>query len=244
MSQPPRVLDLRALPPQMRHGLVFQCFDALATGESMVIVNDHDPMPLLQQFRFVRPGESHHEYLAQGPTEWQVRIGRKAPGRAASAPEQAPAEAPGTVTEYLEADHRRLDAILPDVERLAAAGEYPDAARRFAEFESGLGRHIDVEEQILFPTFESATGMAGGPTQVMRMEHVQIRDWMRAASDSLARGDGGRLAEAVGGLTQVLSAHNMKEEHMLYPMTERAVQGEAQRRQLVERLRSFTEAAP
>lgn len=234
MSQQPHVLDLRALPPQLRHGLVFQCFDALSTGESMVIVNDHDPMPLLQQFRFVRPGESQHEYLEQGPAEWQVRIARKAPGRAAS----APAEAAGTVTEYLEADHRRLDAILPDVERLAAAGDHPDAVRRFAEFEAGLGRHIDAEEQVLFPAFESATGMTAGPTQVMRMEHVQIRDGMRAASESLARGDGGRLAEAVGALTQVLSAHNMKEEHMLYPMTDRAVQGDAQRR-LVERLRTF-----
>ncbi len=51
-----RELDLRRLPPEMRHGLVFQCFDALKTGEALLIVNDHDPHPLLQQFRFARPG--------------------------------------------------------------------------------------------------------------------------------------------------------------------------------------------
>lgn len=70
-------LDLRALPPEQRHGLVFQTFDALAPGEAFVIVNDHDPAPLLQQFKFVRPGESEAEYVERGPTDWRVRIRRK-----------------------------------------------------------------------------------------------------------------------------------------------------------------------
>jgi uncharacterized protein (DUF2249 family)/hemerythrin-like domain-containing protein len=237
-----REIDLRRLPPAMRHGLVFQSFDALKVGESLVIVNDHDPMPLLQQFKFTRPGESEYEYLEQGPAAWQVRIARKAAGRQPSGADRqsAPsAEEPRSVTEYLEADHRRLDAILPDVERLAAAGAYQDAAARFAEFSSGLDRHIDVEEQILFPTFESATGMSSGPTQVMRSEHVEIRDWMRVATDSLAREDAERLAQAIVGLTQTLSLHNMKEEHMLYPMTDQAMHGDEQRHQLVSRLQAF-----
>lgn len=235
-----RDLDLRTLPPAMRHGLVFQRFDALKTGEALVIVNDHDPMPLLQQFRFVRPGESAYDYLEQGPETWRVRIARKAAGRQPGEPEPAaPAQEPRSVTEYLEADHRRLDGILSDVERLAATGAYRDAAARFAAFSSGLDRHIDVEEQILFPVFESATGMTSGPTQVMRAEHVEIRDWMRVATESLAWEDAERLAEAIGGLTQTLSAHNMKEEHMLYPMTDRAMHGDEQRRALVSRLRAF-----
>lgn len=238
-----RELDLRELPPPMRHGLVFQCFDALTVGEAMVIVNDHDPMPLLQQFRFVRPGEAAYEYLARGPETWQVQIARKA----ARPVEAGPAgrrpggdgEAPRTVTEYLEADHRRLDAIIPGVERLAAAGAYGDAAARFAEFKAGLDRHIEVEEQILFPTFESATGMTAGPTQVMRAEHADIREWMRVATGSIAEGDAELLAEAIDGLTRALSAHNVKEEGMLYPMTDEAIGGDEQRRRLVERMQSF-----
>lgn len=238
-----RELDLRQMPPQVRHGVVFQCFDALTTGESMVIVNDHDPMPLLQQFRFVRPGESEYAYLEQGPESWRVRIQRKGSGRQAG--DEAPARLTETadesdsVTGYLQADHRRLDAILTEVQRLATAGSYPDATARFAKFSSGLGRHIDLEEQILFPAFESATGMLGGPTQVMRAEHVQIRDSMRTATDALAREEGGVLDEAIRELTETLSAHNMKEEHMLYPMADQAMHGDEQRRQLVSRLQAF-----
>lgn len=237
-----RELDLRALPPERRHALVFQTFDALEGGASMAIVNDHDPMPLLQQFKFVRPGESEYEYLERGPEAWRVRIGKKAARAASGAAAQpaSPAREPSSVTEYLEADHRRLDAILPDVERLAAAGTYREASGRFAEFSTGLDRHIEIEEQILFPTFESATGMmGGGPTHVMRAEHIEIRDFMRIATESLSRGDGARFAKALGGLRQTLSAHNMKEEHMLYPMTDQAMHGDEQRRQLVSRLQAF-----
>jgi uncharacterized protein (DUF2249 family)/hemerythrin-like domain-containing protein len=231
-----RELDLRRLPPELRHGLVFQTFDALAPGESLVIVNDHDPAPLLQQFRFVRPGLSAHEYLEQGPAAWQVRIARTGPARA-EAPSRPPrGEEASSVSEYLEADHRRLDAILPDGERLVAAGSYAVAAARFADFSAGLDRHIELEEQILFPTFESATGMTAGPTEVMRSEHVAIRSFLRLATESLAQEDAGRLAEALGGLAETLSGHNMKEEHMLYPMTDQVLGSDERRREFVRRL--------
>lgn len=236
-------IDLRTMPPHLRHGVVFQSFDALKQGEALVIVNDHDPMPLLQQFKFVRPGESEHEYLERGPAAWKVRIARKGAARAPSGPaEGQPSSSAGeadTVTAYLEADHRRLDAILPDVERLAAAGAYRDAAARFAEFSSGLGRHIDLEEGILFPVFERATGMTQGPTRVMRAEHLEIRDSMRAATESIARDDGARLGDAIARLTQTLIEHNRKEEHILYPMTDEAMADDAQRRELVGQLRAF-----
>lgn len=238
-----RELDLRRLPPQLRHGLVFQCFDGLAGGESLVLVNDHDPMPLLQQFKFSRPGQSAYEYLERGPAVWRVRIERKETDRAQPARRDAQrasdAGDPETVTEYLEADHRRLDAILPDVERLAATAAWRDAAAQFAEFASGLGRHIDVEEQILFPVFESVTGMSAGPTQVMRIEHVEIRDAMAETTAALAREDAELLATALRRLAQALSSHNMKEEHMLYPMTDEAMHGPERRRELVQRLRAF-----
>ncbi len=239
-----RQLDLRTLPPQMRHGLVFKCFDALGAGESLVIVNDHDPSPLLQQFKLVRPGEAEHEYLEHGLEAWQVRIRRKAlaqhaPERRESRSDPQGAGDSETVTEYLEADHRRLDAILVEVQPLAGAGQWEGAAARFGEFSSGLDRHIDVEEQILFPTFESATGMRAGPTQVMRAEHIEIRDWMRTATDAIGRADGEVLQEALEALSQTLAAHNMKEEHMLYPMADQAMHGDAQRRDLVRRLQAF-----
>ena len=91
-----------------------------------------------------------------------------------------------TISDFLEYDHRRLDEILLDVERLIDRGALANAGERFAEFSCGFNRLIDVEERIVFPTFEQVTGMTGGPTVVMRAEHVEIRRWMALVTVTFA----------------------------------------------------------
>lgn len=70
------VLDIRPLPPMQRHPLIFNTFEALAAGQTFVLVNDHDPKPLYYQFQAERTGEFTWDYLLQGPREWRVRIGK------------------------------------------------------------------------------------------------------------------------------------------------------------------------
>lgn len=76
MSDEP-ILDIRTLHPMQRHPLIFEQFEALATGESFVLINDHDPKPLFYQFQAERTDQFTWEYLEQGPVAWRVRIGRR-----------------------------------------------------------------------------------------------------------------------------------------------------------------------
>lgn len=78
-----RVLDVRVIPPAQKHPAIFTTFDALGVGESFVLVNDHDPVPLRYQFEFTRAGQVGWEYLEQGPEVWRVRISKQ--GEAAPA---------------------------------------------------------------------------------------------------------------------------------------------------------------
>ncbi|ELZ96996.1 hypothetical protein C440_04443 [Haloferax mucosum ATCC BAA-1512] len=39
-------LDVRAVPPAKRHPKIHEAFDDLDSGESLTILNDHDPKPL------------------------------------------------------------------------------------------------------------------------------------------------------------------------------------------------------
>ena len=48
----------------------------LKTGETMRLVNDHDPKPLYYQLMAERAGQAGWEYLEDGPEVWQVRITR------------------------------------------------------------------------------------------------------------------------------------------------------------------------
>lgn len=85
MSDEPNVkstIDVRNIPPRLRHPMIFERFDALVPGEAMLLVNDHDPKPLYYQFQAESSDAFTWDYLQQGPEVWEVRIGK--PGDAAA----------------------------------------------------------------------------------------------------------------------------------------------------------------
>lgn len=43
--------DARGIAKRFRHAAIFGALDALQPGETMRFVNDHDPLPLLDQLR-------------------------------------------------------------------------------------------------------------------------------------------------------------------------------------------------
>jgi uncharacterized protein (DUF2249 family) len=71
-----QTIDVRELIPRERHPLIFRTFDGLGSGESFLLVNDHDPKPLFYQFSAERQGSFSWEYLEQGPEVWRVQIGK------------------------------------------------------------------------------------------------------------------------------------------------------------------------
>jgi uncharacterized protein (DUF2249 family) len=72
----PGELDVRALPHGQRHEIIFGRLDALAAGEALIIVNDHDPKPLRYQTEALWPGRYEWTYLASGPQVWRLSIRR------------------------------------------------------------------------------------------------------------------------------------------------------------------------
>jgi uncharacterized protein (DUF2249 family) len=59
--------DARGVAKRFRHAAIFGALDALQPGETMRFVNDHDPLPLLEQLR-LRYGERVDiEYLQREP---------------------------------------------------------------------------------------------------------------------------------------------------------------------------------
>jgi uncharacterized protein (DUF2249 family) len=71
-------LDLRQIAPPQRHALIFSTFAALSPGQSLELVNDHNPQPLNEQFQLREPGQFSWTVLEQGPAVWRVQIGKNA----------------------------------------------------------------------------------------------------------------------------------------------------------------------
>ena len=119
---------------------------------------------------------------------------------------------------FMAQSHLLCDAEFERAERLATAGDWDGAAAAFARFKTLVLQHFDAEETLLVPAFEEKSGMRMGPTQVMRGEHVQMRQLMDAASTALAEKDGDDYAGFAETLLIMMQQHNLKEENVLYPM--------------------------
>ena len=59
--------DARGIAKRFRHAAIFGALDALQPGERMRFVNDHNPIPLLQQMLARYGDRVEVQYLEQGP---------------------------------------------------------------------------------------------------------------------------------------------------------------------------------
>lgn len=128
-----------------------------------------------------------------------------------------------TIADLLSHHHSACDEAFAQAETSVEQADWPLAGGAFQRFVTLIEQHFSAEETVLFPAFEQATGMAGGPTSVMRMEHEQMRglfaDMRAAVSDQ--RGDD-FLGDAQT-LLILMQQHNMKEENILYPMCDQVL---------------------
>ena len=69
-------VDVREIAPRDRHALIFAGFDAWKAGESLELLNDHDPAPLRHHFEHRSPGNFDRSYLQAGPDPWRVRVAK------------------------------------------------------------------------------------------------------------------------------------------------------------------------
>ena len=131
-----------------------------------------------------------------------------------------------TIRSFMTDDHRRCDDFLAEAEQAVAKGQTEAARAAFGHFRTAVLAHFDCEEKTLFPAFEAKTGMSMGPTQVMRMEHVQMRSLLDDAQAALAAGDTDEYVGAAETLLIMMQQHNMKEENILYPMCDQHLAAE------------------
>ncbi|MFB6466065.1 DUF2249 domain-containing protein [Cytobacillus sp. Hz8] len=77
MTQYAQTVNVPDYPPREKHPTIFRTFDSLNAGEFMLLINDHDPKPLLYQFMMERQDQFIWKYLEEGPETWKVSIGKK-----------------------------------------------------------------------------------------------------------------------------------------------------------------------
>jgi uncharacterized protein (DUF2249 family) len=206
-------IEMRGLTEQEWSDAALDAFDTLAPGESLTLVGDSPPLGLLGRLQAERKGSFEWSPLSSGPSVFRTEVTRRS-------------AKPGALRGVMEAlawDHDRLEALEKRTFERLAAGDKPGAELAWSDFTVGLKRHIRFEEGILFPAFEERLGFSqgSGPTAVMRFEHRGIEALIDAIGRALGgNGDATQLRSELRGL---LGGHNLKEERVLYPGTDRAL---------------------
>ena len=252
-------VDARILPVPQKHPTIFTTFERLAIGESMLLVNDHDPKPLYYQFAAERTGQFDWLCLENGPEVWKVEIRRTGSAMAADVPAEklgccghpvpsshghAPQhEHGGLPTQVLKEEHelilQALDALDRKITQLES-GATPDRPyfekavtflRTFAD-----KCHHGKEEALLFKTMvDRGFPLQGGPIAVMLSEHDVGRAFVRGMAEAAATvgtdpGAPKRIIENGRGFIQLLRGHIDKENTILFPMADHVLSPEDQTR--------------
>jgi hypothetical protein len=135
---------------------------------------------------------------------------------------------PGKIHRYLADDHERLDALL---ERAVSDPDNIDMVA-YAQFRSGLLKHIAMEEKILLPAARRTRG--GQPLPVaarLRLDHGALTALLVPTP----------TASIVGAIRAILKAHNPIEEGLggMYAQCEQLLGAEAD--QIFAQLRAAPE---
>lgn len=73
-AEPDVVLDVRPMRKPEKHPAIFTAYDALPAGGSLVLINDHDPKHLRDEFESEHPGSHRWDYLKEEPRDWRIKI--------------------------------------------------------------------------------------------------------------------------------------------------------------------------
>ncbi|MFT3899089.1 MAG: DUF2249 domain-containing protein [Gordonia sp. (in: high G+C Gram-positive bacteria)] len=183
------IIDVREIPKPQRHPKIFALFDSLGAGEALILVNDHDPRHLHDEFEVERPGSYSWDYLVREKRDYRIRIGKTAstalPRKLGNSAELTanPTDA-ADVAWKLDLRDRHLDANLI---RLAPGGS----------IDTHTGGEVDVLVHILAGS--GTVGTEGGDVAVTAGDLVWLPRFSRR---SFAAGDDG---------LSYLTVHNHRE---------------------------------
>jgi hemerythrin-like domain-containing protein len=130
-----------------------------------------------------------------------------------------------SISEAFARDHRRLEQALEASMMHVRAARWDAAAGAFAAFRRGIERHMEVEEQVLFPAVERGTETP--LTAILRKGHRDLRIFFDEIDDALQARDVEEYERIAASMQALLAHHDETEEVELYPAAQARLGAEA-----------------
>lgn len=203
-------IDLSSVPSDQRVDALTKAFNDIDPEDSLEISSNDNFFQAMADFQKQLWGKYNWAILKAGPTVWKGQIAKR----------KEEESAPRWIGEFMPTDHRRCDKLYADGEAAGIKGDWEKAKELLSAFELGMRRHFAMEETVFFPAFEEDIGTTQGPTQVMRMEHEQMKGALNQMKDAIGKNDNDAILGVGETLLILMQQHNMKEEQMLYQMAD------------------------
>ena len=138
---------------------------------------------------------------------------------------------------WLVHDHSDHEELLTECLDAVDVEDWHTAERVFSNLIGRLKTHIELEEEVLFPAYESRTEDPEGPTRSLRDEHIRIVQFIHDTSSVLETRNSQAGLECLVELERLLVGHHEKEEDIFLPMASLIL--ESDREELLQNMRDF-----
>jgi len=177
----------------------------LQRGETVHLLLREEPSLMLQSLNLQLRHNLSWQISAEETGEWRVLIRHRED------------VAPRDLMDILSRDHQRLDELFGLSLQRVNAGKVCEAAPFVMEFAAGLKRHIQIENDILAPSFRIPDPE---PVAIMLHEHDDILV-QTANIESLFAGEepvqAWEVSPFLAILSGVMAKHEHREEQNLFP---------------------------
>src|SRR3989338_9835261 len=228
MREATKTLDLRNMLPFERHSKIFEMWNSLEEGETLKIINDHEPKPLYYQFEAEHKGQFEWNYEKQGPEDWIFTI-KKILDKAGRKQEIK------SLIKQLktEKDANRLKEKAKDILKNVSPTDLGLIEQEIIE--EGTTRkemrklcdvHLEVMKESMGKTEMNLK--PGHPIHTLIEEHKMILDFIEKLKDVVKKIEAAKSFDKVSKELEILEhvaehlveadKHHQREEEVLFPM--------------------------
>jgi hemerythrin-like domain-containing protein len=138
---------------------------------------------------------------------------------------------------WLVHEHSLYEDLLSECKDAAEIEDWENVQLIFDQLVTHLKRHIALEEEVLYPAYESASHAPQGPTTALREEHGALIRLIRDLAQIINTRDSEHLLESLAYLENRMIKHHEKEEDIFLPMASHLLN--ASRDELLRKLGEF-----
>jgi iron-sulfur cluster repair protein YtfE (RIC family) len=142
---------------------------------------------------------------------------------------------------WLVHGHSDFEQLLHESMAAVEKWDWQQAKDLFHELSSQIEKHMAMEDEVLYPAYESFADLPQEPIRALKDEHEKINQLVGDVETVLDTNDSEHVLESMTRFEGILLDHHEKEESIFLPMAGHFL--EPLKETLLERMREFDDSA-